>query len=78
VLVDDGFVLWESCAIMQYLADSKPGQTVYPQIRWRAPTSTAGCSGPASTSRRRKKARELGGNLRPCVGQRTEELESSD
>jgi glutathione S-transferase len=31
VLVDDGFVLWESCAIMQYLADSKPGQTVYPQ-----------------------------------------------
>jgi glutathione S-transferase len=30
VLVDDGFVLWESCAIMQYLADSQPGQTVYP------------------------------------------------
>jgi glutathione S-transferase len=30
VLLDDGFVLWESCAIMQYLADSKPGQTVYP------------------------------------------------
>jgi glutathione S-transferase len=30
VLVDDGFVLWESCAIMQYLADGKPGQTVYP------------------------------------------------
>jgi glutathione S-transferase len=30
VLVDEGFVLWESCAIMQYLADSKPGQTVYP------------------------------------------------
>lgn len=30
VLVDDGFVLWESCAIMQYLADSKPGQTIYP------------------------------------------------
>ena len=30
VLVDDGFVLWESCAIMQYLADSTPGQTVYP------------------------------------------------
>jgi glutathione S-transferase len=31
VLVDDGFVLWESCAIMQYLADGKPGQTVYPR-----------------------------------------------
>jgi glutathione S-transferase len=30
VLVDDDFVLWESCAIMQYLADSKPGQMVYP------------------------------------------------
>ena len=31
VLVDDDFVLWESCAIMQYLADSKPGQALYPQ-----------------------------------------------
>jgi glutathione S-transferase len=30
VLEDDGFVLWESCAIMQYLADSTPRQTVYP------------------------------------------------
>jgi glutathione S-transferase len=38
VLADDDFVLWESCAIMQYLADSKPGQVVYPQIRWRART----------------------------------------
>ena len=33
VLVDDGFVLWESCAIMQYLADGTPGQTIYPQER---------------------------------------------
>jgi glutathione S-transferase len=31
VLLDDGFVLSESCAIMQYLADSQPGQTIYPQ-----------------------------------------------
>ena len=31
VLVDKDFVLWESCAIMQYLADRRPGQTVYPQ-----------------------------------------------
>lgn len=31
VLVDEGFVLWESRAIMQYLADKTPGQTVYPE-----------------------------------------------
>lgn len=31
VLEDDGFVLWESCAIMQYLADCTPGQSLYPQ-----------------------------------------------
>lgn len=30
VLEDDGFVLWESYAIMQYLADKTPRQTVYP------------------------------------------------
>ncbi|CAN7613093.1 glutathione S-transferase family protein [Pseudoduganella sp. LjRoot289] len=30
VLEDDGFLLWESCAIMQYLAEKTPGQTVYP------------------------------------------------
>jgi glutathione S-transferase len=33
VLVDGGFVLWESCAIMQYLADGTPGQTIYPHDR---------------------------------------------
>lgn len=31
VLDDDGFLLWESHAIMQYLADKTPGQTVYPE-----------------------------------------------
>ena len=37
VLEDDDFVLWESHAIMQYLADKTPGQTIYPAgIRARA------------------------------------------
>lgn len=31
VLQDGDFTLWESCAIMQYLADSAPHQTLYPQ-----------------------------------------------
>ncbi len=31
VLEDDGFLLWESCAIMQYMSDQVPGQTIYPQ-----------------------------------------------
>jgi glutathione S-transferase len=31
VLEDEGFVLWESHAIMQYLCDQTPGQTLYPQ-----------------------------------------------
>lgn len=30
VLEDGDFILWESCAIMQYLADQTEGQTVYP------------------------------------------------
>lgn len=30
VLEHDGFVLWESYAIMQYLADRVPNQTLYP------------------------------------------------
>src|SRR5262245_37217357 len=37
VLDDDGFVLTESHAIMQYLADTTPGQTLYPEdVRARA------------------------------------------
>lgn len=37
VLEHDGFVLWESYAIMQYLADISVGQTLYPvDIRARA------------------------------------------
>ncbi|MQA22889.1 glutathione S-transferase family protein [Rugamonas rivuli] len=30
VLQDSDFILWESCAIMQYLADRTLGQTLYP------------------------------------------------
>lgn len=37
VLEDRDFVLWESHAIMQYLADATPGQSIYPQgVRERA------------------------------------------
>ncbi|HEX8614345.1 MAG TPA: glutathione S-transferase family protein [Telluria sp.] len=31
VLEDGDFLLWESCAIMQYLCDVTPGQQLYPQ-----------------------------------------------
>ena len=31
VLEDGNFTLWESCAIMQYLADQAPDQELYPQ-----------------------------------------------
>jgi glutathione S-transferase len=37
LLDDDGFRLWESHAIMQYLSDQTPGQSIYPlNVRARA------------------------------------------
>ena len=37
LLDDDGFMLWESHAIMQYLADGAPGQDLYPlEVKARA------------------------------------------
>ncbi|MDB4988847.1 MAG: hypothetical protein JWN04_4025 [Myxococcaceae bacterium] len=55
VLEDDGFLLWESRAIMQYLADKTPGQTLFPSDpRGRAEVSRwlfwcAAHMGPANT-----------------------------
>jgi glutathione S-transferase len=55
VLEDDGFVLWESRAIMQYLAETTPGQTLFPtDARGRAEVSRwlfwcAGHMAPANT-----------------------------
>jgi glutathione S-transferase len=46
-LVDRGFQLWESHAIMQYLADKSPEQDIYPQdVSARADVNQiAGCFG---------------------------------
>jgi glutathione S-transferase len=55
VLDDDGFLLWESRAIMEYLADKTPGQTLLPSDpRGRADVSRwlfwcAGHMAPANT-----------------------------
>ena len=44
-LVDGSFILWESNAIMQYLADKAGGDPLFPAIRGRAPTWCAGSAG---------------------------------
>jgi glutathione S-transferase len=53
VLQDGDFVLWESCAIMQYLADLTPHQTLYPQDPRARADVNRWSSGPASICRRR-------------------------
>ena len=45
VLEDDGFVLWESNAILQYLADKRPEAGMLPMDARGPPTSPAECSG---------------------------------
>ena len=62
VLDDDGFVLWESHAIMQYLANKTPAQDVYPRdaqgradvdrwLFWSAAHFTAAVAGAAAAAR---------------------------
>lgn len=50
VLEHTGFHLWESHAIMQYLADLDARQTVYPRPHSRAQRSLDGYSGPRTIS----------------------------
>jgi hypothetical protein len=59
-LVDRDFVLWESNAIMQYLADATGDTLLFPRICACAPTSSAGSAGSSRTSTGRSGRRRTG------------------